>query len=56
MNVETLYVILVIGLIIGAYILKHILMKGVYHLEDSYKNKRNQAKQNSTNSDKREKL
>ncbi|HEM5121045.1 TPA: hypothetical protein U1629_001989 [Streptococcus suis] len=41
MNAETLYVILVIGLIIGAY----ILMKGIYHLEDSYKNKRNQAKQ-----------
>ncbi|CYU96280.1 hypothetical protein ACTGJ2_05730 [Streptococcus suis] len=45
MNAETLYVILVIGLIIGAYILKHTLMKGIYHLEDSYKNKRNQAKQ-----------
>ncbi|HEL1811235.1 TPA: hypothetical protein TXY98_000951 [Streptococcus suis] len=56
MNTETLYVILVIGLITGAYILKRILMRGVHHLEDSYKNKRNQAKQHSTNSDKREKL
>ncbi|WP_449456296.1 hypothetical protein [Streptococcus suis] len=56
MNVETLYVILVIGIIIGGNILYRILMRGIYHLEDSYKNKRNQAKQNSTNSDKREKL
>lgn len=56
MNAETLYVILVIGLIIGANILKRFLMRGIYHLEDSYKNKHNQAKQHSTNSDKREKL
>ncbi|MGT2743104.1 hypothetical protein [Streptococcus plurextorum] len=56
MNAETLYVILVIGLIIGANVLKRFLMKTTNRLEDSYKNKRNQAKQNATNSNKREKL
>lgn len=56
MDIETLYVIIVIGIIIGGNILYRILKRTTDYLEDTYKNKRNQAKQNSTNSDKREKL
>ena len=56
MDAETLAVLIVFGVIIGGNILYRILTRTTDYLEDAYNNKRNQAKQNSTNSNKREKL
>lgn len=56
MSAEVLYVILVLGLVIGASVLKSYMSKGIGNVINKYDYSKNKKKSEDTQTDKRQKL